>query len=260
MKNTVSEIKCVNSHWINLTTDRAQWKSKIRGQQGQSSEQKKGLERTDLNPSQASQSKYSQPQEEGEWPERMKQSPRLRLSKTDVRLQATDSKSFAVPRSVCVGEGKPPRASGGGGVNRALCYALAGMTNSSKQVLPDFPTTEHSFLSAQVLSNHNRGAFLGKTSAKEEMALHPEMPPPSSSHTLRSRPGSDTSFILSPQIPISSIEKISAECNLSAKVMRLLRNTTAIERETTRWELHTRWSRIKKPRLLFSPVKQNKTF
>ena len=53
--------------------------------------------------------------------------------------------------------------------------------NSAKLVLPDFPTTEHSFLSAQVLGRHSGEAVLGQDSAKEGMwpeapdAFHPEM-------------------------------------------------------------------------------------
>ena len=114
-------------------------------------------------------------------------------------------KLHGAPLSLCE-KRRHLRACGAGGLNQGLNYTLTGVKNSAKLVLPDFPTTEHSFLSAQVLGHHSAEAVLEQASAKEGVwrlapdTFHPEMQPPSSPRSLRKRTWHD--FILSPQIPV----------------------------------------------------------
>lgn len=114
-------------------------------------------------------------------------------------------KLHGAPLSLCE-KRKHLRACGAGGLNQGLDYTLTGVMNSAKLVLPDFPTTEHSFLSAQVLGHHSGEAVLEQDSAKEGVwrvapdAFHPEVQSPSSPQSLQKRTWHD--FILSPQIPV----------------------------------------------------------
>ena len=114
-------------------------------------------------------------------------------------------KLHGAPLSLCE-KRRHLRACGAGGLNQGLDYTLTGVMNSAKLVLPDFPTTEHSFLSAQVLGHHSGEAVLEQDSAKEGVwhiapdAFHPEVQSPSSPRSLQKRTWHD--FILSPQIPV----------------------------------------------------------